>query len=146
MRWRLKSPASWLFTQPFIWGDDQSKHQSSASLAFMRGIHRWPVNSPQKGTIMRKMFPFDDVIMQHHRCCCLLFIIYMNAVHNASSKFHAILFVKDKNLTSTLCSFDVGIDNNCSDLQLSTNINKELKNIQIGLEINKLSLNVKKTK
>ena len=76
----------------------------------------------------------------------LLFIIYMNDIHDASSKFHAILFADDTNLTSTLCSFDVNIDNNCNSLQLSTNINKELKNIQIWLEINKLSLNVKKTK
>ena len=30
-------------------GADQSKHQSSASLAFVRGIHRSPVNSPHKG-------------------------------------------------------------------------------------------------
>ena len=30
-------------------GTDQRKHQSSASLAFARGIHRWPVNSPHKG-------------------------------------------------------------------------------------------------
>ena len=44
---------------------DQRKHQSSASLAFVRGIHRWPVNSPHKGSITRKMFPFDDVIMCH---------------------------------------------------------------------------------
>ena len=42
---------------------DQRKHQSSASLAFVRGIHRWPVNSPHKGPVMRKMCPFDDTIM-----------------------------------------------------------------------------------
>ena len=42
---------------------DQSKHQSSASLAFVWGIHRGPVNSPHKGPVTRKMFPFDDVIM-----------------------------------------------------------------------------------
>ena len=42
---------------------DQRKHQSSASLAFVRGIHWWPVNSPHKGPVARKMFPFDDVIM-----------------------------------------------------------------------------------
>ena len=42
---------------------DQRKHQSSASLAFVRGIHRWPVNSTHKGPVTRKMFPFDDVIM-----------------------------------------------------------------------------------
>ena len=41
---------------------DQRKHKSSASLAFVRGIHRWPVNSPHKGPVTRKMFSFDDVI------------------------------------------------------------------------------------
>ena len=45
---------------------DQRKHQSCASLAFVRGIHRWPVNSPHKGPVTRKMFPFDDVIMWDH--------------------------------------------------------------------------------
>ena len=44
-------------------GADQSKHQSSASLAFVRGIPRWPVHSPHKWPVTRKMFPFDDVIM-----------------------------------------------------------------------------------
>ena len=44
-------------------GADQRKHQSSASLAFVRGIHRGPVNSPHKGPVTRKMFPFDDVIV-----------------------------------------------------------------------------------
>ena len=39
------------------------KHQSSASLAFVREIHRWPVNSPHKGPVTQKMFPFHDVIM-----------------------------------------------------------------------------------
>ena len=42
---------------------DQRKLQSSASLAFVRGIHRWLVNSPHIRPAMRKMFPFDDVIM-----------------------------------------------------------------------------------
>ena len=42
---------------------DQRKHQSSASLAFVRGIHRGPVNSPHNWPVTRKMFPFDDVIM-----------------------------------------------------------------------------------
>ena len=42
---------------------DQRKHQSSASLAFVRGIHRGPVNSPHEWPVTRKMFPFDDVIM-----------------------------------------------------------------------------------
>ena len=47
---------------------DQRKHQSSASLAFVRGIHRRPVNSPRKGPVTRKMFPFDDVIMKGYVC------------------------------------------------------------------------------
>ena len=42
---------------------DQRKHQSSAPLAFVWGIHRGPVNSPHKWPVTRKMFPFDDVIM-----------------------------------------------------------------------------------
>ena len=42
---------------------DQRKHQSSASLAFVRGTHRRPVNSPHKWPVTRKVFPFDDVIM-----------------------------------------------------------------------------------
>ena len=42
---------------------DQRKHQSSSSLAFVRGIHRGPVNSSHKWPVTRKMFPFDDVIM-----------------------------------------------------------------------------------
>ena len=45
-------------------GADQRKHQSSASLAFVMGIHRWPVNSPHNGPVTRKMFPFDDTIME----------------------------------------------------------------------------------
>ena len=44
-------------------GADQRKHQSSASLASVRSIHRGPVNSPHKWPVTRKMFPFDDVIM-----------------------------------------------------------------------------------
>ena len=40
-------------------GADQRKHQSSASLAFVRGIHRWT----HKWPVRRKMFPFDDVNM-----------------------------------------------------------------------------------
>ena len=44
-------------------GTDEIKHQSSMPLAFVRGIHRRPVNPPHKGPLTRKMFPFDDSIM-----------------------------------------------------------------------------------
>ena len=62
---------------------DQSKRQSSASLAFVWGIHRGPVNSPHKWPVTRKMFPFDEVIMclrnffmegetlAHFTCSCI---------------------------------------------------------------------------
>ena len=58
-------------------GVDQRKHQSSASLAFVRGLHRRPVSSPHKGLVTRKMFPFDDVIVYFWipvyiiQVCCL---------------------------------------------------------------------------
>ena len=66
-------------------GTDQRKHQSSASLAFVRGIHRQPVNSPHKWPVTRKMFSFDDVIMFSWGQCrsplitpdiCILHIMY----------------------------------------------------------------------
>ena len=48
-------------------GVDQRKHQSSVSLAFVRWIHRGPVNSPHKWPVTRKIFPFDDVIMNSEK-------------------------------------------------------------------------------
>ena len=47
-------------------GADQSQHQSSASLTFVRGIHQWPANAPLKGPVKRKILPFDDVIMTYN--------------------------------------------------------------------------------
>ena len=44
-------------------GADERKHQNTVPLAFVRGTHRSPVYSPNKGPVTRKMFPFDDVIM-----------------------------------------------------------------------------------
>ena len=44
---------------------DRRKYQSSASPAFVRGIHRWPVNFSHKGPVTRKMLPLDGVIMEH---------------------------------------------------------------------------------
>ena len=46
-----------------VYSSADQRKLHSASLAFVRGIHRWPVNSPHKGPVMRKMFPFDNVIM-----------------------------------------------------------------------------------
>ena len=50
-----------------VWsGTDQRKHQNSASLAFVKGIHRWPVDSPHKRAVTQKMFSFGDVVMHLH--------------------------------------------------------------------------------
>ena len=62
-RWRLRSPASRQLTQPLNTGAYERKHQSSLSLGFVREIFQWPANSPHKGPVTRKMFPFDDVIV-----------------------------------------------------------------------------------
>ena len=66
-------------------GADQRKHQSSASLAFVRGIHRSPVNSPHKGPVTRKVFPFDDVIMVP--------VWAVDISHGISARFGCVLFV-----------------------------------------------------
>ena len=58
------------------WGTDQRKHQSSASLAFVRGIHKWPVT--------RKTFPFDDVIMLVLQETCLLDRLWTASLGNGT--------------------------------------------------------------
>ena len=45
-------------------GADQRKCQNSASLAFVRGIHQWPVDSPHKEPVTRKIFQCDDAIIE----------------------------------------------------------------------------------
>ena len=69
----------------FYSGADQIKHQSSAPLAFVKGIQRLPVTSPHLGPVTRKMFPFDDVII-----CIFLFtgtVQFSKATKQLSSKF-----------------------------------------------------------
>ena len=54
-------------------GADQRKHQSSASLAFVWVL----VNSPHKGSVTRKMLPFDDVIMSSSSNLCQQMTVYL---------------------------------------------------------------------
>ena len=61
---------------------DQRKHQSSASLAFVWGVHRGPVNSPHKWPVTRKMFPFDDVIMPWSKFCST-HLVYTSDIHHS---------------------------------------------------------------
>ena len=71
-------------------GADQRKHQIAASLAFVRGIHRWSVVSPHKGPVTRKMFPFYDV-------SC----VYGNFHSTATSSLPSHII----SVASTLCLF-----------------------------------------
>ena len=73
-------------------GADQEKHQCPASLAFVRGIHRWPVNSPHKGPVTRTFFPFDDVIMIKHHINGRLFI-GTSLVHSVWALLKLCLFI-----------------------------------------------------
>ena len=58
---------------------DQRKHKSSRSLAFVKGKHRWTVDSPHKGPVRWKMFPFGDVIKYRfcQNCKFLIVNLYM---------------------------------------------------------------------
>ena len=74
-------------------GPGQRKHQSSVSRAFVRGIHRWPVNSPHKRPVTRKLFPFDDVIM-----CCLFWtpvrrVVPEAGINNRAKQSHPTVSV-----------------------------------------------------
>ena len=80
--------------------EDQRKHQSSASLAFTRVIHRWPVNSPHKWPVTRKMFPYGDVIAtslilvprQHHPyfadCIIVLYVWGSGTLFDGQIRIH----------------------------------------------------------
>ena len=58
---------------------DQRKTSKFRLTGLCGGIHRGPVNSPHKWPVTRKMFPFDDVIMDTAR-------------YQASSEFSLIDF------------------------------------------------------
>ena len=60
------------------------RKQSSASLAFVRGIHRWSVNSPHIGAVTQKMFPFDDIMM--HRIGYMANIPYTHSISHMAGR------------------------------------------------------------
>ena len=71
----------------------------------------------------------------------------MNDIHAATSNFRAILYADDTNLVSPLCSFSSSNSLNSNNLsEVTTGINKELSFVQEWLLINKLSVNINKTK
>ena len=71
-------------------GADQRKHQSSASLVFVRGNNRSPVDSPHKGPVTQKMLPFDDVIMLVDGEICQLASKHLLVPVMWSMVFHSI--------------------------------------------------------
>ena len=88
-------------------GADQRKHQSSASLAFVRGIHRWLVNSPYKGPVTHKMFTFDDVIMiplliMHCRMIFSSACLYTTGIFFSIKDVLRYVYVYESDETSTM--------------------------------------------
>ena len=92
-------------------GADQRKHPSFPSLAFVRGIHWWPVNSPHKWLITRKMFPFDDVIT--HRCIC------NNRLWNTSSRVSSNVVLKKSIEVPMTCSLKWSFWSSCNNVASS---------------------------
>ena len=101
----MRGMASQITSLPIVYltvysGTDQIKHQSFASLAFVQGIHQWPVvNSPHRWPVTRKKFPFVAVSMtyvkysagQEHTFRDILFLKSLKE-YFISRNCHAIFF------------------------------------------------------
>ena len=98
---------------------DQSKHQTSASLAFVRGIHRGPVNSPHKGPVTRKMFPFDDVIMTH--------AAMWSAIHPVARKYQMVPIIY-KNWSRISSAAEGSVTFQCYTINVVSNAKKLFTN------------------
>ena len=61
-------------------GTNQRKHQSSTSPAFVRGIHRWPVNSLHKGPVT---WTFFFSIWWRHHCISM----FLAEIHHDKDQF-----------------------------------------------------------
>ena len=84
-------------------GVDKRKHQSSASLYFMRGIHLWPVNSPHKGQVTRKVFSFDDVVMIETARSCWMFPVPISIFNPFSLRRRGSYFIAHRPNTLNVC-------------------------------------------
>ena len=62
---------------------DQRKHRSFASLAFVRGIHRWPVNSPHKRPETQKMLTSSCKIWTWYRRIYEVQVLQLNKNMNS---------------------------------------------------------------
>ena len=75
---------------------------------FVKGIHQLLADSPHKGTVMQKAFPFHDIIMWwgctvvslHNKCgdCCILYAKWCNKIRSHSLIYlHSIFIEIEKN-------------------------------------------------
>ena len=109
---------------------DQRIHQSSASLAFVCGIHRWPVNCPHKWLVTRKMFPFDDVIMR----------LYLNICHMMPTGYSELQYAPD---VDKIWSTDLFISyKQSSDKPICQDMLGVIYNLYIPVPITKLFMGI----
>ena len=99
---------------------DQGIYQSSASLAFVREIHRWSLVFPHKGSVTRKMFPFDDVIMNQlvpkdaYRCTLYIVKLATQTAHRpAISAYHTTYYQRGLIFVFSVGRTVLGKDNRC---------------------------------
>ena len=98
----MSAMVSRLFTQPFVQAQIK-KNSKLRATGLCWGIHRWPVNSPHKGPVARKMFPFHDVINNirnlgviawtRNVCCLFLsvgiwFYLRWKMYHHMTNSYH----------------------------------------------------------
>ena len=94
-RWRLKSPPSRVFIQPFIQAQIKKKSKLRVTdLCAGNSRHKWPVT--------RKMFPFDDVIMYCLRQS------YCPSATAATLKNNPVTNFSPKETTMKLCLYFMG--------------------------------------
>ena len=101
---------------------DQRKHQSSPSLAFVRRVHWWLVDSPHKGPVTRKMFTFDDVSM-------FRIIVYSSnsALRYISEITHMLYIFKFTSSNPNSAPITQGISKQMSDIFISAPYANELR-------------------
>ena len=62
---RLKTPAFWLFVKKPVQADNKGNNKASYHWSSVRWIHKWSVDCPHEGPVMRKTLPFNDAIMKY---------------------------------------------------------------------------------
>ena len=92
-QWAMASQITsiWIVYSDLCSGAHQRKHQSSVSLAFVRGIRRSPLDSRHKGPVAQRIFPFDDVITLHRFCVVGIKFYIIHHLTKANKHYHDVL-------------------------------------------------------